>query len=76
MQTSEQPLESLAAEAAVLGSMMIDDEALAAVADKLKSEDFFRIEHQIIFEALVRLYNKNSGQAVDAVLLRQENTIW
>ena len=73
MQASNQTMpESLAAEAAVLGSMMIDVEALAEVAENLKSEDFYRVEHQIIFDTLVRLYNKNDGQAVDAVLLRQE----
>lgn len=64
-------VESLAAEAAVLGSMMLDVTALADVEAVLKSEDFYRPEHQVIFENLVRLYNKTDGQAVDAVLLRQ-----
>jgi replicative DNA helicase len=62
--------ESLAAEAAVLGSMIIDPECIGQVVEELSSEAFYRTEHRIIFEALVALYEQNRG--VDGVLLRNE----
>jgi replicative DNA helicase len=64
--------ESLAAEAAVLGSMIIDPACISEVIEQLKADAFYRIEHQIIFDALVRLYEKNKDEAIDAVLLRDE----
>ncbi len=64
--------ESLAAEAAVLGSMIIDPECISDVIEQLNVDAFYRIEHQIIFDALVTLYEKNKGGSLDAVLLRDE----
>jgi replicative DNA helicase len=65
--------ESLEAEAAVLGSMLIDPECISDVLEHLKdAEAFYRIEHRIIFDALVVLYEKNKGTGLDAVLLRDE----
>ncbi len=64
--------ESLAAEAAVLGSMIIDPACISEVIESLKAEAFFRVEHQMMFNALVTLYEKNKGEAIDAVLLRDE----
>jgi replicative DNA helicase len=64
--------ESLMAEAAVLGSMLIDPECISNVLEQLKADDFYRIEHRIIFDALIALYEKNKGGAIDAVLLRDE----
>jgi len=64
--------ESLAAEAAVLGSMIIDPECISEVVEQLEARDFYRIEHQIIFDSLVSLYEKNKSEAIDAVLLRDE----
>jgi len=64
--------ESLAAEAAVLGSMIIDPECIGEVVGSLSAEAFYRIEHRHIFDALIRLYEKNKGLGLDAVLLRDE----
>jgi replicative DNA helicase len=72
--------ESLAAEAAVLGSMIIDPECIGEVIEELDREAFYRVEHRAIFDALVALYEKGpafgggSGArvAIDAVLLRDE----
>ncbi len=64
--------ESLAAEAAVLGSMIIDPECISEVVEQIKTDAFYRIEHQMIFDALVKLYERNKGGAIDAVLLRDE----
>ena len=64
--------ESLSAEAAVLGSMIIDPECIGEVVMILSAEAFYRIEHQHIFNSLIALYEKNKGKGADAVLLRDE----
>ncbi|MBW8038742.1 MAG: hypothetical protein FVQ85_01940 [Planctomycetes bacterium] len=79
--TSRSMPESLAAEAAVLGSMIVDPQCISQVVEQLKTEAFYRIEHQMIFDALIAIYEKNPlqtaegtgiGHALDAVLLRDE----
>ncbi len=64
--------ESLAAEAAVLGSMLFDPECIGDVVEVLERDAFYRIEHRHIFEALISLYEKNKGVGIDGVLLRDE----
>jgi len=64
--------ESLAAEAAVLGSMIIDPVCISQVVEQLDRTAFYRVEHQKIFDAIISLYERNRGQAIDAVLLRDE----
>jgi len=64
--------ESLAAEAAVLGSMIVDPECINEVVEQLEAAAFYRLEHQMIFDALIALYEKNKGEGLDAVLLRDE----
>jgi len=64
--------ESLAAEAGVLGSIIIDPQCIGQVVEILAPEAFYRIEHQMIFEALVGLYEKNKGEGIDGLLLRDE----
>lgn len=64
--------ESLAAEAAVLGSMIIDPVCISQVVEQLDRTAFYRVEHQMIFDALIALYERNRGEAIDAVLLRDE----
>jgi replicative DNA helicase len=63
--------ESLAAEAAVLGSMLIDPKCIPDVIGILGRDSFYRLEHQRIFEALISLWESKGG-VVDAVLLRDE----
>jgi replicative DNA helicase len=64
--------ESLAAEAAVLGSMLIEPECIGDVVELLERDAFYRMEHRYIFDALISLYEKNKGVGIDAVLLRDE----
>jgi len=62
--------ESLEAEAAVLGSMMLDPVCIGQVVQQLSAESFYRPEHQIIFESLVALYEDKRD--FDMVLVRDE----
>ncbi len=64
--------ESLAAEAAVLGSMVIDPACIGHVVEILNRDSFYRIENQLIYEAIIALYEKNRGEGIDGVLLRDE----
>ena len=64
--------ESLAAEAAVLGSMIQDPACIGQVVEYLEHDAFYRVEHQMIFDALIALYEKGTAEAIDAVLLRDE----
>ena len=58
---------SLEAEKAVLGAMLLDEEAMAA-ADALTPQDFHHDRHQILFEVLRDLHR--SGEPPDPVVVR------
>ncbi|MBQ7717938.1 MAG: replicative DNA helicase [Clostridia bacterium] len=61
---------SLEAEQAVIGSMILNTEALTKSVDRLKKGDFYLEVHQLIFDALVRLFMLN--KPVDVVTLSEE----
>src|SRR3989344_6049908 len=46
------------AEKSILGSILIDREAINKVADHLGSEDFYNRGHQLIYEAAFSLFEK------------------
>jgi len=64
------PPHSLEAEEAVLGSIMIDHEAILHVAAYLKVEHFYIVKHQWIYEAMQRLQARQS--AIDLLTLQGE----
>ncbi|HAL45854.1 MAG TPA: replicative DNA helicase [Phycisphaerales bacterium] len=69
--TSRTMPESLEAEAAVLGSMILDPQCIGLVVQKVSAPSFYRFEHQMIFDAIVSLWNKKSD-TFDLLLLRDE----
>ena len=64
------PPQALDAEMAVLGSMMIEQEALERAFNILKAEHFYKSAHQKIYKAMAALSER--GQAVDLVTLTEE----
>ncbi len=64
------PPQSMEAEQSVLGSMIIEREAIFAAAELLRETDFYRTAHQKIFEAVISLSEK--GEPVDLVTLADE----
>lgn len=50
------PPQSIEAEQSVLGSLMIDKNAIIKIADLINSEDFYKNIHGKIFEAMLYLY--------------------
>ncbi len=54
------PPHSLEAEKAVLGSLLIDKEAIIKIADLLYAEDFYHDVHGLIYRAVLDLYERRS----------------
>ncbi|MFN2348655.1 MAG: replicative DNA helicase [Thioalkalivibrio sp.] len=54
------PPHSVEAEQAVLGGLMLDNEAWDAVADRLSETDFYRHDHRLIFKAIAGLAERNT----------------
>ncbi len=69
LQAKTQPF-NIEAEISVLGSMLIDNEAISIVAESLNKNDFYKTSHQHIFETIVTIYDKSS--AVDLIILKDE----
>jgi replicative DNA helicase len=63
------PPNSVEAEQAVLGGLLLDNRAWESVAEMLTEEDFYRRDHQLIFRALSTLI-ESEGPA-DAVTLAE-----
>ena len=64
------PPNSVEAEQSVLGSMLLDREAIIIVLEILEGLDFYREAHKEIFEAMYDLFNRN--EPVDLVTLTEE----
>ena len=67
---SRMPPSDAQAEQAVLGSMLVDKDAILTVIEILLPEDFYRPEHQEIYSAMLDLYNKN--EPVDLLTLKAQ----
>ena len=64
------PPQDLAAEQSVLGAMMISKDAIADVAESLRSIDFYRPAHETIYDSIIDLYGR--GEPVDMVTVAAE----
>ena len=61
---------SLEAEQSVIGSMIMDKDAIVTVMEMLSQEDFYHQQYGLLFQAMVELYN--AGQPVDLVTLQNK----
>lgn len=61
------PPHSIDAEMSLLGSILIDKEAMLKVADALDSDDFYKPAHKLICEGMQQLYQKS--EPVDVLTL-------
>ena len=64
------PPQNLAAEQSVLGSMLLDKNALIKCGDILSSNSFYRDAHRFIYDAILDLFNRN--EPVDIVTVTNE----
>ena len=62
--------QSLEAEQSVLGGLMISAEAWDGVAEMVSPEDFYRLEHRLIFRQIRNL--AEASQPVDVVTLADQ----
>lgn len=60
---------SIEAEQSVVGSMLMDKEAILTASEILSPEDFYGRQYGVLFDAIVELYNE--GKPVDMVTLRE-----
>jgi replicative DNA helicase len=69
--TLERPLpHNLEAERSILGAILLDNHALNAAVEKLRSDDFFLPQHRQIFDRMIHL--GETQQAIDTVTLMEE----
>ncbi|MEI8304276.1 MAG: replicative DNA helicase [Burkholderiales bacterium] len=59
------PPHSIEAEQAVLGGLMLDNQAFERVADILREDDFYRHDHRLVWQQISRLIERN--QPADVV---------
>ena len=64
------PPHSEAAEAAVLGSMLVAPRAASIAVEVLQAEDFYKPQYQVLFDLLAELHQQQPG--LDAVVVRNE----
>jgi len=66
------PPQNLDAEMSLLGAILIDEEVMADISDKLHAQDFYDKRHLLIFDAMMRLYEHH--RPVDLLTLSDELT--
>lgn len=64
------PPQSVEAEQSVLGSLLLDKDAIIKVADLLTPEDFYRDDHKQIYRAMLALFEKR--MPLDVITLSDE----
>ncbi|WP_141579724.1 replicative DNA helicase [Actinomadura sp. WMMA1423] len=66
------PPHDISAEQGVLGGMLLSQDAIAEVVELLRTPDFYRPAHQIIYDVVLDLYGR--GDPADAVTVAGELT--
>jgi len=64
------PPHDIEAEQAVIGSMLLEKDAVISAIEKLKPEDFYREDNKQIFQAMFNLYSKDIP--IDVVTVKSE----
>lgn len=64
------PPQNLDAEMSLLGAVLIDEEVLADISEHVSAGDFYDKRHGIIFDAMMRLYEKH--RPVDLLTLTDQ----
>ncbi|GAA0702462.1 replicative DNA helicase [Paraclostridium ghonii] len=64
------PPHSVESEQSILGSILLDKEAIITVTETIKPEDFYKEAHKIIYECMMKLNNKS--EPIDLITLTEE----
>ncbi len=70
MELGKIPPNDIEAEQAVLGSMLIDKDAVVSAIETLKPEDFYREDNKAIYGAILNLYSRS--EPIDIITLKAE----
>ena len=75
--TVRMPPQSLEAEAALLGSLLIDKEAFWRVVDYLEAKDFYKATHRMVYEAMLELVARHEALDILSVTnrLKEKNQL-
>jgi len=68
--TGKLPPQAPELEMAVLGALMLEKDALTSVIDLLKPDSFYKASHKLIYEAIIRLFDKS--EPIDQLTVVQE----
>lgn len=72
--TYKLPPHSIEAEQSILGGLMLDNQAWDKIADIIVENDFYRQDHQLIYQHICRLIERNKPADVITVAESLENT--
>jgi len=64
------PPHSVESEQSILGSILLDKDAMITVAEIISPDDFYKETHKIIYESMVSLNNKS--EPIDIITLTEE----
>ena len=70
MEIGKIPPNDTEAEQAVIGSMLIDRDAVILAIETLKEEDFYREDNKAIYSAMLNLYNR--AEPIDIITVKEE----
>lgn len=61
---------SLEAERALIGGIFYNQDLFDEIRDIVKVEDFYKVEHSAIYDAIEKVYSDSKG--IDAILIDEE----
>src|SRR5699024_6721519 len=64
------PPHSVESEQSILGSILLDKDAIITVSETINPDDFYKEAHKIIYEAMIKLSNKS--EPIDLITLTEE----
>ncbi|MDN5696681.1 MAG: replicative DNA helicase, partial [Rubrobacter sp.] len=67
---SRVPPHDLEAERAVIGAMLVSEQAVSTVGERLSAGDFYSETHRVIYRAMMTLYGR--GEPIDQLTLTNE----
>ncbi len=62
------PPHSVEAERSVIGSMLLDKDAITTASEIVMGEDFYQHQYEVLYQAMTELYNE--GKPVDLITLQ------
>ena len=70
MELGKVPPHDIEAEQAIIGSMLLDRDAIVSSIEVLKEEDFYREDNKVIYSAILNLYNR--AEPIDIITVKAE----